>query len=299
VVVIVAGLVVIFILLSVASQLGHLHHVRIELSPFWLLASIALFIAFEGIQAELWRRLLADLGGPLPRVEAWAMWSVSLLARYVPTQVLMAVTRIEWAKRAGVPRRISVASIVYEFGLAVGTAMALAVAPLIALPGLRHEPLRWALVAVPVGLLVVLHPAILRRVMTFAGRRLRASVLDRQLSPAQLIAYALLYAASFVIANVALVAFAYGVTDVGDPTFEFYNAYTVGYCAAVLAFFIPAGLGARDGATVVMLATVMPLGESVFVAVGVRLLQSLIEVLWAAVTTVVLRRTQARPVVVA
>src|SRR5688572_9386032 len=80
-----------FVLLSILSQVGSLDDFEWQVSPGWLAASLALLVGLQAMHGELWRRILHDLGGDMPAPRALRIWNLSLLARYVPTQILMAV----------------------------------------------------------------------------------------------------------------------------------------------------------------------------------------------------------------
>jgi len=65
------------------------------------------------------------------------------------------------------------------------------------------------------------------------------------------------------------------------------------FAASVIAFVLPGGLGAREGAVVAALSPVLPLTVAAAVAVGVRIAQIGVELLWASVTPVLARRSRA------
>ena len=115
-----------FIVVAVVSQVAKLPKIDWHFSPGWLALSCLCVLLFQGIHAETWRRILYDLHGDIPRRKAWVIWNVSLLARYVPTQVLMAVTRVTMSEREGVPKRITIASIVYEVALVTAASVVVA-----------------------------------------------------------------------------------------------------------------------------------------------------------------------------
>ena len=124
-------------MLAIVSQVAKLPKIEWHFSPLWLILSFVALIVFQGIHAETWRRILHDLHGDIPRRKAWAIWNVSLLARYVPTQVLLAVTRVTMSEREGVPKRITIASIAYEFALVTAGSIVVAAWGLTQLPALR------------------------------------------------------------------------------------------------------------------------------------------------------------------
>jgi cytochrome c biogenesis protein CcdA len=102
--------------------------------------------------------------------------------------------------------------------------------------------------------------------------------------PAQhrhLLPFALGYVASFVVCGLAVYAFARSLYPPTELNARIISSYAIGYSAAVLAFVIPGGLGARDGATATALAVTLPGAVAVAVAIGVRLAQTLVELGYA------------------
>jgi uncharacterized membrane protein YbhN (UPF0104 family) len=87
-------------------------------------------------------------------------------------------------------------------------------------------------------------------------------------------------------------AFAEAIHGVaGDDIPTTIGAYSVGFAASVVAFVLPGGLGAREGAMAAALSPALPFAVALAVAVGIRLAQMGIEVLYAAITPVLARRT--------
>ncbi len=289
-------LVAVFVGIEVLSQVHHLPSYHWRFRPGWLALAFVCFMLFEAVQAELWRRILRALHGDILAQRAWAIWCVSLLARYVPTQLLMVLSRVALCEREDVPRRISLASIAYEFFLVVGAAVALSVAFVIGLPQLAHTPARWLLLAGPLALLVAVHPRVFGRVAMIILRRVGSEPLPETIPFARCLAFAAGYAVSFVVAGFGVYAFARSLHTIAPSHIPLMlTAYAVGYCGAVVAFFIPGGLGVREGATASVLDTALPFSAAVTAAVGVRLMQTAIELLYAGLAELVARRVEAAP----
>lgn len=291
---VVAVLVLCFLGLSVVSQLGDVKDFHWHFSPGWLAASLVLLVAFQFLQIALWTGLVRATGGELPLGPSVRIYSISLLTRYVPTQVLMAVTRMTMAAARGVPRSIAAASLAYEIPLAVGSSFALSVAFLIDLPELKDHSWRWLVLLAPVVLLSLLHPRVVDAIESRLSARLKVESGHLTLSVARLVPFVIGYVASFAIAGLGVYAFARSVYPAAHLDLRVITSYAIGYSAAVLAFFIPGGLGARDGATATALAAVMPSQVAIATAVGIRLAQTLIELGYAATAELVHRR-RARP----
>jgi glycosyltransferase 2 family protein len=292
VVAVVAVLVVSFLAASIAAQVGDLKDFDWQFRPVWLVISLLLLIAFEGMHAILWTGLVRATGGELPLGPGTRIFSIALLTRYVPTQILMALTRLTMLSARGVPRSISAASLAYEFPLAVGSAFALSVAFLIDLPELRDHNARWLALAAPVVLLCAMHPRVVDALESRLSARLNVESEHLTLSLGKLAPFVAGYVASFVVAGLAVYAFARSIYPAADFDLRVLTSYAIGYSAAVLAFFIPGGLGARDGATATALAAVMPGSVAVAVAIGIRLAQTLVEIGYAGVSELLYRRAQ-------
>lgn len=277
----VAILVACFLALSVVSQVGDIKDFDWHFSPAWLALSIVLLLAFQAMHGALWTLLVRATGGTLPFGAGIRIFSISLLTRYVPTQVLLAVTRLSMLSARGVPRSVAAASLAYEFPLVVGSSFALSVAFLIDLPELAGHDARWLVLLAPVALLSLMHPRIVDAIESRFSARLGVESEHLTLPIARLVPFVVAYVASFAIAGLAVYAFTRSIYAGATLDLRVLTSYAIGYSAAVLAFFIPGGLGARDGATATALAAVMPGKVALATAIGVRLLQTLVELGYA------------------
>jgi hypothetical protein len=262
--------------------------------PAWLAVSVALLIAFQAGQAELWRRMLVAMDHPLDARRARAIWNLTLIARYFPTSALQAAGRVVLSQRAGVPRAVTAAAFVYELVLSFAVALALAAVFLVRLPSLADQPLRWAVVAVPAGLLLALAPAAFGRVSGVALRRIGAEPLRVTLSGRTVAAFAAGYAMCFVAAGAGLFALTRSLQPVPLSALPLITgAFSVAYVASLVGFLLPAGLGAREAALTVTLAPVLPVAVALAVAVALRLAQMAVEVLLGSITWWLDRRTRS------
>jgi hypothetical protein len=289
-----ATLVTIFLAASIAAQLGDITRFDWSFQPLWLVLSVTALLIVYALQALLWVWLVRAIGGELPAVPGVRIYGIALLTRYVPTQILMAVTRVTMLGRRGVSRSVAIASLAYEFPLVVGSAFVLSVAFLIDLPALRDQSWRWAVLAAPVVLLAVLHPRVIATLVDKVAARLGGTSDHLAIPLRRLVPFALGYLVSFVISGLGVYAFARSIHPATPFDLRVISAYAIGYSASVLAFFIPGGLGARDGATATALAAVMPGGVAVAVAIGIRLMQTVIELGGAGALQLWHRRHEAR-----
>lgn len=285
-------LVVGFLAVAIAKEAGRVGDVHWHFAPGWLALCLLALLVFQLLHIELWRLVLRSLGGHISDPRARAIWSTTLLARYVPTSALMAVGRVALSEREGVPKRVTLASVAYELAFTVISSLFICAYLLWKLPALDdHAWVRWLASAVPVVGLVALHPAIFHRVTDRMLIRLGRQPLPLSLRFVRVIELAVMYVGSFVVAGVAVLAMAHTLhpLDAAD-SYAAIASYGLGYVAGVVAFVIPGSLGAREAGVALGLSAVLPAAVAVAVAIAVRLLQIGVEVLYAAVTPVLARR---------
>jgi hypothetical protein len=280
------ALVTACIVLTAVETIRRAPDVEWDLSPGWLLVAVAGLAAMQLVHAETWTRLVHRLGAPLDPVAGRAIWNVTLLGRYVPTSALMAVGRITMGRRRGVPARVGLASIVYELTLQLTAALIVSAALVLTLPSLEGRAVRWLVIVLPIAALIALHPRIFGPVSARALKLVNQPPLERVLPPTTALVACTAYAVSFLAAGLAVLALAESLAavDAGDVPVAL-CAYAFGFGAGVLAFVIPGGVGAREAATALALTPVVPFAVGVAAAVGVRLVQILVEVAFAALTS--------------
>jgi uncharacterized membrane protein YbhN (UPF0104 family) len=96
-----------------------------------------------------------------------------------------------------------------------------------------------------------------------------------------------------VLAGLGLYALVHGIypTEPEDVLIVL-AAPAMGYIAALLAFMLPGGLGARETAIAVVLSATLPVAVAVAAAVALRLLQMSVELACAAITPALARRAR-------
>jgi hypothetical protein len=285
-------LIVGFVAFAIAKEAGRIGDIDWRFEPGWLALCLAALLLFELLHIEFWRLILRLLGVHIEPARARAIWSTTLLARYVPTSALMAVGRVALAEREGVSKRVTLASVMYELAFTIVSALGLCAYLLWRLPALDdHSWVRWVASATVLVGLVALHPAIFHRVADAVFKRLGRSPLPLSLPFGRVIELTLMYVVSFVVAGVAVLAMTHTFHDL--PASETYTAiasYALGYVAGVIAFVIPGSLGAREAGLALGLSAAVPWPVALAVAIALRLLQMCIEVLYAVVMPVLARR---------
>jgi len=294
----IAALVFGFLIFFVVRQWDKLPDFDWRFAPGWLVVSAAAVGGFYFLQGEYWRVVLHALGEDIPSRPGRAIWGKSILARYVPTNALMVVGRVVMAERYGVTKRVCLASVLYELILGFGTAVLVGAYFVIKLPSLQDQAARWAILAVVPAVLVVLHPRVCGPLADFALRKLGREPLPKTIPFGRVLEIAVLYLISWAFIGLGVFAFASALQSIDLADFPYIAAaYPVAFCAAVLTFIVPSGLGTRDAALATGMTTVLTGTVATAIAVAFRIFQTVIELLYVAAVVAINRRAVKQEVV--
>jgi hypothetical protein len=280
---------------AVATQWSKLPSFNWQFEPGWLVLSVGAFAVFEFVQAQLWVTMMHALGSPIQASRGRAIWCMTLLGRYVPTSVMMAVSRMALAEREGAPMRVSFVSFVYEMGLTFTAAVTVGVYFVLELPALQDEPWRFAALVIPIIGVAALDPRVFHRIADYAFHRLGREPLPLSLSRTRVFEFLVLYALTMLIAGFGTYALAHAMHAIPNSHIATcVAAYSVGFAASLVAFILPGGLGARETALAAALAPALPFAVAIAIAVAVRLVQMAVEVAFAFITPVLAKRATGR-----
>lgn len=250
-----------------------------QLSPLWLLLSVALVWTAYAILVEGWRRVVLSMQQRLSYREAARICMISNLGRYLPGKV-WAIAGAAWlAGRAGVHAGVAVAAalILQALALASGLVMVAALAPgaILGLGGGARTTLV-AVAAVALGaLLVFVIPGLLIRLRPWLPATLRTLM---PVAPAAMLVGFLANLLAWGLYGLAFQALVHGLvpdTVLGWPeaTAVFATSYLVGLIAALA----PGGLGPREFVFVLLLSPSLGPKLAVALAVASRLLLTVTE----------------------
>jgi hypothetical protein len=283
-----------FLVLTVINQWAEIQEKGVHFDVLWLIPAFVVLPVFYVLGALGWDLILRFLGYRIGVGRAQVAWGQPLLARYVPGSVLFVLGRVLLSERAGVPRRMTLASIVYEQAISATSAVAIAAFFFINHPDLEGEPLRWAvLVVIPLAI-AILHPRVFRPLADRALRAFGRESLPAVISLRGILVLLVFYALNWGVVSVGIYCVARSVSSI--PASEILtvgSAQAVGYIAALITLIAPAGLGIRDAAFAWAVKVAVP-GNSFalgsLIAIAVRGVLTLVEVLYVGIVTALGRR---------
>lgn len=291
------GLVVLifgFLVLTVVNQWSEIKSEGVHFKLGWLVPALLVLPFFFVISAFGWDLILRALGYPIGFGRAQVAWGQPLLARYVPGSVLYVLGRVLLSERAGVPRRITIASIVYEQAISATSAMVVAAFFIISHPDLAHQPLRFGvLVLIPVAI-ALLHPRVFGPLAERALRAFGREALPGVISLRGVIGLIAYYSLNWVVVAFGLYFVARSVTFIPfEDLLLVGSAQAIGYFAALVTLVAPAGLGIRDAAFAWALKAAVP-GRSFavgsLIAIAARGVLTMAELIYVGVVTALGRR---------
>ncbi len=283
-----------FLVLTVVDQWSEIKDKGVHFHVLWLIPAFVVLPIYYALSALGWDLILRFLGYRIGLGRAQVAWGQPLLARYVPGSVLYVLGRVLLSERAGVPRRITIASVVYEQAISATSAIAIASYFFITHPDLQGQPLRWAVLLLIPAAVAVLHPRVFGpladRVLGAFGREPLPAVISLRGILALLVFFALIWG----VISVGIYCVARSVSSI--PISEILtvgSAQAVGYVAALATLVAPAGLGVRDAAFAWSVKVAAP-GNSFaigsLIAIAVRGVQTVVELLYVAAVTALGKR---------
>jgi uncharacterized membrane protein YbhN (UPF0104 family) len=290
----IAILIFAFLVLTVAAQWGEIKEEGIHFKGAWLIPAFLVIPLFYVLGGVGWDLILRFLGYRIGFLRAQVAWGQPLLARYVPGSVLYLLARLLLAERAGVPRRTTLASIVYEQALSAAAAVAVATYFLIDHPDLQGQPLRWGVLAVVPLALIVLHPRVFRPMADWVLGKFGREPLPDVMPLRGVVVMICFYALNWTLIGVGVFFVARAVSFIPASDIPIIgSAQAVGYVAALVTLIAPAGLGVRDAAfawTVKEAVSGRSFALGSLIAIAARAVLTVVEVIYAGVVTLIGRR---------
>ena len=241
-----------------------------------------------------WMKILSDWGVHISYPTALNSEIVSMLAKYVPGGVWTPAARVVAMRRAGVnDAALVTAAMLVEAGLSAVAGVLVFAISLVWVRGVNGPVIPIGIFGVVVALL--LYPRVFHSLATRFLRRFGYHELP-PLRASTLAGLLVFYAGTWVIGGTGLWLLLRSVgAHPAVSTIVFLGGVSaVGAIVAVLAFFAPSGLGAREGSMYGLMLAVTSSGAALSATILNRVAITLVEVLLFLFGVLVLRRQERR-----
>ena len=284
------------IVLFLRSQWDTLRHYPWRLLPGMLVVSTGFLLLTWAVEVEIWRRILARVGGRLTFFSAVRIWFLSAILRYIPGNIWQPLSMTIYCMRYGIRPEVTVTSI-----LLYQVIILLAVAPFVAVyvwagvaggyvAALIANASPWlvALVIAPVALFIM-QPNWLTGLINALLVRLGRAPMDVRLSSGGLLLLIVAAGVNWLMWGVTFAAFTFSIAEVAVEDLTqlvvlLVAAYPIAYAVGFLSFLTPSGFGVREGAFYVLLSPIMPGSVVAVAALAMRAWTTLGELLIAGVS---------------
>lgn len=252
-------------------------------APLTMLAAVVLLVVDKIVSVFDFKFSLLSFGRDLhTRKILWARLA-SLPGRYVPGRVAASGGMALILARYGIPGTIALGSTTLPtiINLLVGLSLSVPLLFITTSGSASMMPAWPALVLLAVILAVVLHPKLLLRFVNTILRRIGRDPLPVPAGRPLLLA-ALVMASRYILSGAVIYLLALSLEPLPMgllPLVIFANAFA--FIAGFIVFFVPAGLGIRESALLVLLGVTVP--SIALVAVVFRLLDVVSDVLLGAI----------------
>jgi hypothetical protein len=283
-----------FLVLTVVNDWSDIKREGVHFHGLWLIPALIILPLFYVFSCYGWELILRSLGYRIGFKRAQVAWGQPLLARYVPGSVLYVLGRVLLSERAGVPRRISVASIVYEQAISATSAIVVAAYFIIKHPDLQGLPERWAVLLLIPAAIFILSPRVFGPLANRALAAFGRDPLPVVMPLRDVIALIIFYSAIWLVVAFGVYSVARSVTYIPYSDILLVgSAQAIGYFAALVTLVAPAGLGVRDAAFAWAVKAALP-GRSFavgsLISIAVRGVMTVAELMYVAAVTALGRR---------
>jgi glycosyltransferase 2 family protein len=289
-------LAVVVALLAVAlyGQAGTLWNEIQRLS--WPIVLLAFALCAGGLLCSLmvWREMLADLGSRLSVPEAWRIYFIGGLSKYVPGSIWPVLAQAELGADRGIPRSRSALSVLLCYAVMTCTG---AVVAAITLPFANAASVAqyfWVLFLIPIGV-AVLSPPVLNRMLALVLRLARQPALPRGVSYRGLARTVTWAVAGWACNGLMVYVLMRQLAGVRQGTLLVsVGAYSLSWAIGFLAVFAPAGAGVREAVMVAVLHTQTTTAIALTVALVSRALSVVADALTGAIASALVGRRRLR-----
>ncbi|MFC1485403.1 lysylphosphatidylglycerol synthase domain-containing protein [Candidatus Latescibacterota bacterium] len=278
--------VILFLVRSVSSNWEVVRAFDWSFDAGWLTLSVFLFLAAYAMLPWIFGRVLAAAGHRIGFGDAWDIYFLGNLGRYLPGKVWVILGVSYLAGQRGIPKPTAAASAVFAQLYSLLSSIVFFFIFLIFTEFKGISPgIIWLLPAILVVTVASLFPKPLERMVNALLIRIGKPVITVTFSSRDGLMLTFLYFISWIVMGCAfglLVTSVVGGGQVSIPGAA--GMYVVAYAVGFFALFAPGGIGVREGILGVMLGTQVPVSVAILIAALARLLVTAIELLCVMVT---------------
>lgn len=270
----------VFLAAVVQRNWGEMRGFSWELRPVRLALSVGAHVAVLVWGVWVWHLVLRRLGAVVGFHATARVWFLSSLGRYIPGKIWQFVGAAHLGAAVGLEPFATVTSLALQTGFSLLAAALVAVYLLppdvMASVGAGVDILRWLAPA----LLLLVHPRVIGAALALFQRVTRRATAEWAGGWGDGLLLLALSVVGWLLFGVALYLFVSALVPLEWSSVRLLaGAHALSFLVGYLVFIAPAGLGAKEGALALLLASLIPAPVATLVAVAARL--------WSVVSEVI------------
>lgn len=228
------------------------------------------------IAAYIWARILRMSGRNLGFSQSFRITYLSACGKYIPGRIWTYVGRVYLAARAGIPHRLTLASMALMFATYNGMAILFFLCTLFLWQNVPTALTATLSTLFALLLLLVLHPKVLSKTTNFSLRLFKKQEVEIRFGYRSIMSLLGL----LVLDRMIFSSFAYLFINsfmTLDPiaTIKLSGIFSVAVFLGMIAFIVPAGLGVREGIQTYLLSSFVPVSTAILIPLALRLCMTL------------------------
>jgi len=241
----------------------------------YVLLAIAVLAASGtlSLYAWMWHWTARRLGASLSYRQAFRIWFLSNLGRYIPGKVWQFVGWFYFGEQVGIGRIQILTSIALNLGLQTLTGLALGVITLALFWGGDLLARFWPLfLLIPVGMVFAIRPHVMESLLNWGLIRLKREPVRLGLRTGDMAAFTLGHIGCWCAYGAAFCLFVWSLQPISIRELPMLGAtYVAAWVIGFLSFLTPGGIGVREGALAYLLGLWLPAPVAIVIGLLSRL----------------------------
>ncbi len=269
-----------FLVKNLYSNLDYLQQYSWNINWLQMGFSIVLLLCQFTLMVLVWLYMLRRMGEHLSFIQAWRIWFLSNLGRYIPGKIWQIAGLVWLAGEEGVSMRIAGASVIIAQALSILASSIMFILLVVYGFDLPSIGLLWPVAMIFVVICAVVYPGNLERILNAGLRIFGKQPVEVRLTVTEIINIFVVYIFGWAIYGMAFYVFVDSLVNLEARHILFtVSIFAVSYVTGLLAFFAPGGIGVREGIIAVFLSQIVPSSLAVGIAVFARVWSIFAEVL--------------------
>jgi len=272
---------------SLYHNWGELSAQKWSIKPLPLIFSFFLLIINLAISAYVWKKILQLFGAQLPFAQSFKIMSLSGLGKYLPGKIWLYVGQIYLSQKAKIPKSICLFSLLLLFAAYNLAGLLVFIASLFLWRRFSPVLISAWFIAGCGAFLVIFSPKIMNGVLRGVFgifKRLREKFPDNGLvfrtGFRPVLRIILLLVADWMIFGAAVYFLVNSFYHIDlSQTLILCGIFAISSILGILSFFVPAGLGVREGVQSYLLGMFIPLSAAFMISLVMRVWMTLGELM--------------------